>query len=365
MRMNVCFVALVLTSLLAAGEANAQPAPASDALTPIARSEVVQALGTSMRERYVFPQLGQKIATALAAKLKRGGYDAMTSTEALQAALTTDLRTLGKDSHLRVRFEPRFRPGPPPGAAPPPEEVAKMRAAMAERGFGIEGAQRLPGNVGYLNLRGFFPTAFAAPAISAAMTLLGGTSALIIDLRGNGGGDTQTVAYLLSHLFAEGHEHHLNDIYNRLDGSTRSYWTVSSVGQRYTKPVYVLTGPKTFSAGEHFAYDIKTQKRGTLIGEVTGGAANPGEYVPLTRGFVAFVPTGRLINPITKTNWEHVGVTPDMAAPSAEAMRVAYISAVKALAAAATNDEEHKELTEMAVRAQRGEIELPGNPSRP
>ncbi|MBC8119065.1 MAG: S41 family peptidase, partial [Burkholderiaceae bacterium] len=308
------FVAPVLAGLLS-GAASAQPEKAPEALTPVARSEIVQALGASMRTRYVFPELGQKVATALAAKLKRGGYDAITSPEALQAALTTDLRALGRDSHLRVRFEPRFRPGPPPGATPPPEELAHMRAAMAERGFGIDGVQRLPGNVGYLNLRGFFPTAFAAPSISAAMTLLGGTSALIVDLRGNGGGDTQTVAYLLSHLFAEGHEHHLNDIYNRLDGSTRSYWTVSSVGQRYTKPVYVLTGRKTFSAGEHFAYDIKTQKRGTLIGEVTGGAANPGEYVPLTRGFVAFVPTGRLINPITKTNWEHVGVTPDLAAP--------------------------------------------------
>ena len=239
-----------------------------------------------------------------------------------------------------------------------------MRAAMAERGFGIEGVQRLPGNVGYLNLRGFFPTAFAAPSISSAMTLLGGTSALIVDLRGNGGGEPQTVAYLLSHLFAEGDERHLNDIYNRLDGSTRSYWTVSSVGQRYTKPVYVLTGPKTFSGGEEFAYDIKTQKRGTLVGEVTGGGANPGEYVPLARGFIAFVPTGRSINPLTKTNWEHVGVTPDMAAPAAEAMRVAYVSAVTALAAAATDDEERKELTDMTVRAERGEVELPGNPSR-
>lgn len=364
MRKNVCLIAPVLASLLATGEVDAQPAPASEALTPIARSEVVLALGTSMRDRYVFPQLGQKIATALATKLKRGGYDAMTSPEALQAALTTDLRALGRDSHLRVRFQPQFRPGPPPGATPPPEELAQMRAAMAERGFGIDGAQRLPGNVGYLNLRGFFPTAFAAPSISAAMTLLGGTGALIVDLRGNGGGDPQTVAFLLSHLFAEGDERHFNDIYNRLDGSTRSYWTVPSVGQRYTKPVYVLIGPKTFSGGEEFAYDIKTQKRGTLVGEVTGGGANPGEYVPLARGFIAFVPTGRSINPVTKTNWEHVGVTPDMAATAAEAMRVAYVGAVKVLAAAATDDDERKELTDMAARAERGEVELPRNPSR-
>lgn len=131
MKMNFRFLVSVLASLLAGGEANAGSGLASDALTPVARSEVVRALGTSMRERYVFPELGRKIATALANKLKRGRYDPMTSPEALQAALTTDLRTLGRDSHLRERFEPRFRPGPLPGATPPPEAVAEMRAAMA------------------------------------------------------------------------------------------------------------------------------------------------------------------------------------------------------------------------------------------
>ncbi len=348
---------------LSAGEVNAQSVPKAEVLTGAARSEVVRALGANMRNRYVFKELGRTIAAALAGKLERGEYDALTTHEAFQTALTNDLRTLGRDSHLRVRFEPRFRPAPPPGAAPP-EELAQMRAAMAERGFGIEGVQRLPGNVGYLNLRGFFPTEFAAPSITAAMTLLGGTAALIVDLRGNGGGDPQAVAFLLSHLFAEGDERHLNDIYNRLDGSTRSYWTVSSVGQRYTNPVYVLTGPKTFSGGEEFAYDVKTQKRGTLVGEVTGGGANPGEYVALARHFIAFVPTGRSINPVTKTNWEHVGVAPDIAVPAAEALLVAYVKALKALAAATTDEDDRKDLTEMAASAERGDTTLPVNPAR-
>jgi C-terminal processing protease CtpA/Prc len=230
---------------------------------------------------------------------------------------------------------------------------------MAQRGFGITRVQRLAGNIGYLDIRGFFPTEFAAPAISAAMTLLSGTDALIIDLRSNGGGEPETVAYLLSHFFAEGDARHLNDIYNRLDGTTRSYWTVPSVGARYTPPIFVLTSHNTFSGGEEFAYDVKTQKRGTLVGEVTGGGANPGDYIPLARGFIAFIPTGRAINPITRTNWEHVGVTPDVAAPAADAMRLAYSTALKAVAAKASDAEERQELADTAARAERGEIELP------
>ena len=348
---------ILLAAVICAGNAAAQSAP--EALSPAARSEIVQALGAKLREQYVFPDVAKNVAAALTAKVRRGGYDAATTPEAFEAALTADLRALGKDSHLRVRFQPHFRPGPPPGSVPSPEEVAEMRKALAQRGFGIARVQRLAGNIGYLDVRGFFPTEVAAPAMDAAMTLLGGTDALIIDLRSNGGGEPETVAYLMSHFFAEGDARHLNDIYSRTDGSTRTYWTVPSVGARYSQPVYVLTSHTTFSGGEEFAYDIKTQKRGTLVGEVTGGGANPGDYLPLTRGFIAFIPTGRAINPITKTNWEHAGVAPDLTTPAADAMKVAYVTALKAVAAKSTDAEERQELTDTAARAERGEIELP------
>lgn len=348
---------VLLAAVICAGSAAAQSAP--ETLSPGAQSEIVQALGTKLREQYVFPDVAKTVAGALTAKLRRGGYEAATTPEAFEAALTADLRTLGKDSHLRVRFQPRFRPGPPPGTAPSPEDVAQMRSAMAQRGYGIARVQRLAGNIGYLDVRGFFPTEVAAPAISAAMTLLTGTDALIIDLRGNGGGEPETVAYLMSHFFAEGDARHLNDIYNRVDGTTRTYWTVPSVGARYSQPIFVLTSHNTFSGGEEFAYDVKTQKRGTLVGEVTGGGANPGDYLPLVRGFIAFIPTGRAINPVTKTNWEHVGVAPDLTASAADAMKVAYSAALKAVAAKISDAEERQELADTAARAERGEIDLP------
>jgi len=358
---------MLVAALFCAGNAAAQsapqtapqPAPQAEPLTPAARSEIIQALATKLRENYVFPEVAQTIATALTAKVRHGDYDAMATPEAFEAALTADLRALGKDSHLRVRFQPHFRPGPPPGSAPSPAEVAETRAEMAQRGYGISRVQRLAGNIGYLDIRGFFPTEFAAPAISGAMTLLGGSDALIIDLRNNGGGEPDTVAYLMSHFFAEGDARHLNDIYSRLDGTTRSYWTVPSVGTRYTLPIFVLTSHNTFSGGEEFAYDMKTQKRGTLVGEVTGGGANPGDYVPLARGFIAFVPTGRAINPITRTNWEHVGVAPDLAAPAADAIQVAYAAALKVVAARTTDAEDRQQLADIAARAERGEIDLP------
>jgi hypothetical protein len=359
MQTRMRFALILMAGLLLAEPVAAQTPPPSPTLTPAARSEIVTALAHRLRDEYVFPDVGKALAARLAAKLKAGGYDALSAADAFQTALTDDLRTFGKDSHLRVRFRPDFRPGPPPGAALTPEQAAEARAEMAAHGFGLNRIERLPGNVGYLDVRGFFPTEFAAPAISAAMTLLGGSDALILDLRNNGGGEPQTVAYLLSYFFAEGDERHLNDIYNRLDGTTHSYWTDRSVGTRYMGPIYVLTSHDTFSGAEECAYDLKTQKRATLVGETTGGGANPGDYVPLADGFIAFIPTGQSINPVTKANWEHVGVAPDVPASAGESLGVAYVAALKALAAKSADPDDRKDLMDTAERAGRNQIALP------
>jgi len=42
-----------------------------------------------------------------------------------------------------------------------------------------------------------------------------------------------------------------------------------------------------------------------------------------------FLPVGRAINPITKTNWEGTGVTPDTACPANQALKIAHIAAIK------------------------------------
>ena len=42
-----------------------------------------------------------------------------------------------------------------------------------------------------------------------------------------------------------------------------------------------------------------------------------------------FVPTGRAISPITKTNWEGTGVKPDVEVPADQALTVARLMALK------------------------------------
>ncbi|HJV21987.1 MAG TPA: S41 family peptidase [Holophagaceae bacterium] len=336
---------------------------AQDAPSPVTaaqRKGVVETLAKELKARYVFPEVADKVGQALTAKLTKGGYDGATTTQAFAEALSKDLREVGNDGHFRVRFDPSFKPGSDDEDKPPTkEEVAQARAFTARRGFGVAKVEQLPGNVGYLDVRGFGPTEFVGPAFTAALSLLSGTEALILDLRQNGGGDPESVAYLVSHFFGEGDARHINSIYNRPRNTTRQYWTTATVGVRYSNPVYVLTSGRTFSGGEECAYDFQTQKRAVLVGETTGGGANPGGAVALGHGFLAFVPTGRAINPITNTNWEHVGVKPDVAVPAAEALKAAHAAILKAILAKEQDADYRKRLEGILAKVEKGEAEVP------
>jgi len=189
-------------------------------------------------------------------------------------------------------------------------------------------ADRLAGDIGYLEVVAFPPPALFKPPVDKAMTALAGTRALIIDLRRNGGGSPAAVTYLVSWFVDGASPVHINDLVWRNPGTdtfrTESFYSVPTPGKYRGGPVYLLTSDDTFSGGEEFAYDMQTLKLATLVGAVTGGGANPGGPVPpIGDRFDMFLPAGRAQNPITRTSWEGVGVKPDVAAPVDTALDVA------------------------------------------
>jgi len=126
-------------------------------------------------------------------------------------------------------------------------------------------------------------------------------------------------------------------------------WTSDVVdGPRYgsTRKVYLVTSHDTFSAGEDFSYALKNLKRATLVGETTGGGAHPGQPRRLAEHFAAFVPSGRSISPITHTDWEGTGVSPDIQASADDALDVAHRLALKDALAVETDPEIRESLTE-------------------
>jgi hypothetical protein len=287
------------------------------------RQRVIDAAVAKLDSNYVFPEVSTKMAAALRARAKKGEYESVSNGIVFASLLTEHLQEVSRDKHLRVNFSPRRVPDRRPDAAPDPAQRERFRRAMASDNCGFVRAEHLPGNVGYLKFNFFGDPEVCGPTASAAMNFLANVDALIVDLRDNGGGSPDMVAYVSSYLFSK--RTHLNNLWTRRTNETREYFTTEVPGKRLgeDKPVYVLTSKRTFSGAEEFSYNLKNLKRATIIGETTGGGAHPVSGHKIDDHFTIGVPFARAINPISKTNWEGTGVEPDVKVAAGDALTTA------------------------------------------
>lgn len=332
---------VVAALVLAASAALAQmPEQADLTIDAATRTKVIDGVLKRLNDSYVFPETAKKMETSIRERVSNKEYDQITSAKAFATKLTEDLQAVSKDKHLRVRYSNNVIPERGPRREPTAEEREQEKRELTWMNHGFSKVERLPGNIGYLEFLNFMDPDLAADTVAAAMNFVNGTDALIIDMRQNGGGSPAMVALVCSYLFGP-EPVHLNDLYWREGNRTDEFWTKKEVaGKRYlNKDVYVLTSKRTFSGAEEFTYNLKNLKRATIIGETTGGGAHPGGGFRIDDHFGMFVPTGRAISPITKTNWEGTGVTPDVLVPADQALLTAQVMALKKTVTALPNPE--------------------------
>lgn len=311
----------VLVCLPVAAAGQARPGPVGMAvdqavpLTAAEKQDIVAKLVGTLRDRYVFPDVAEKAVAKVQAGLAAGDYALLDNPSAFATRLTADLAGVAHDKHMRVIS----LLAPPPGPIRP-----KPRGEG-----GVFRADRIAGGIGYIEVLGFPPPMIFKRAVDRAMASLAGSRALIVDVRRNGGGSPRSVAYLVSYLIAPGQP--INTIVSRTantnDYTRESFASEATPASFARVPIYVLTSKDTFSGGEEFAYDVQAFKRGTLIGEVTGGGANPVDMADLGHGMAVMIPIGRAENAVTGTNWEGRGVKPDIVVPAADALRMALTKA--------------------------------------
>lgn len=315
------------------GHAQSGPPQKDMTVDKAMRSEVVESIIANLNQSYVFPEKAAAMGKRLRAQLQHGDFDAITSADKLADTLTEALQRDSNDKHLEVRyFEHAIAQGDDQS------DSAENKAAELAEGkhfnFGINGVDRLKGDIGYIDLHQFGRPGMVATRIAAAMTLMSDTGALIIDLRHCGGGDPESVMLFASYLYDK--PTHLNDVYWRDENRTEQRWTTATIaGPRYgeARKLYLLTSSDTFSGCEDFAYALKNNKRAILVGETTGGGAHGGGPHRLDAHFMMFVPSGRPISPVTHTDWEDVGVVPDVQTSAKKALDVAQVAALKELIA--------------------------------
>ncbi len=337
MRNSVAF--LLLAACAVAPSAIAQPAPApavQQGLPSGAAAEVVRDLIKVVRANYVFSEKAPAVVQRLEQGLASGRY-ATDNPGALADRLTKDMyESSGNDGHMYINYRPAEAAAlgsPGPQRQPDP---AFFQQQMAGVNHGITELKVLPGNVRYMNIsQWFWDEKGATQAVyDDAMRFLRGGDAIIIDLRGNGGGNAAPVQYVASHFldpgrkmitFREGPDQVEEGVSRKVPG-----------GKISGKPLFVLVGPGSASASEEFAAHVKNFKLGTLIGKTTAGAGNPNGSFPVAHGFVASVSIGTAIHPVTNAGWEGTGIAPDRDVELPRSLDVAHLEALKAQLATAS-----------------------------
>jgi hypothetical protein len=319
-----------------------------DKLTPTLRQEIVLDIARLAREKYIFPEKGLETARAIQAHQEQGHYDEILEPHEFADRLTSDLRQVSNDQHWAVAYnsiltstlyaedEEQTEAG-----------LAQLKEHIYRTNFGIEKIEHLPGNIGYVDVRGFSWIGFpgAGDTIVAAMQLISHCDALIFDLRRNQGGEVETLQLYISY-FVKPEPKLYDAFYYRPSGETQQLWTMPYVpGNRMPEvPLYVLTSGVTVSGGEAFAYILKSMGRATVIGEATRGAAHTTDMETVQEHYQVEFPSGRSISPFTQGDWEGSGVLPDIVIPSERALQVAHLHALDRLIQASTDEPRKQEL---------------------
>lgn len=111
------------------------------------------------------------------------------------------------------------------------------------------------------------------------------------------------------------------------DQSREEQWTnpaLAGVETLYGVPLYIVTSRLVASAAEDFAYSLQARDRAVVVGGTTLGAAHTGmshyrDDLQLSFG----MPHSYVVNPLTGTDWEGVGIIPDVIANDYDALKTA------------------------------------------
>lgn len=279
--------------------------------------QVIDKASDSLSYYYVNLEMGNKIGEHLKKQELLGTFKNITHPDSLAKKVTKELRAVNGDLHLYLMHRPIKKEGSQP------QNIVRTKPLN----YSLTELKILENNIGYLKIQSFSNWDYyyeTRSAMTSAMKLLEDSNAIIFDVRGNRGGVPRLVAFLISYLFPP-ERIHLAEYTHRYQNSSYGMYTEETVpGKRLSDvPIYVLVNKRSASAAEEFAYFLKHQKRATIIGESTAGAGYGAMWHRLNDRFVISISSEEDINPVTKSNFEKVGVQPHIVVKSDEALQKA------------------------------------------
>ena len=328
--MRSCMQALTLAVGIAlslpafAGSIGSAVAPGGGAIDAgLVRESVIDTIA-QLNEVYVYPETARRVGIELRRRLDSGAYDRITSKQEFADRMSAELVELSRDGHMGVMVADD-------GA--PPTHVLQETDDRFRLNHGFQRVEVLEGNIGYLKINKFHQDDEAEQVADSALEFLDRTDALIIDLTECKGGSPELVRHVLSHFFADGTS--LWSIINRDGETVHEAVAKKGVGSGRFKrdfPLFVLTGPDTASAAELFAYTLQSYRKARTVGKGTVGIAHLVGAQAINEHFIGRFSTYRNTNPVTDTDWEGVGITPDHPATLEDSLNTAIRMAGESIA---------------------------------
>jgi len=298
-------------ALTTAGLSAQQQPSEGPVLDAASRALAVESVASVVEENYPWPDTARMIADHVRKQHASNMYDTIPTFAELARALTRDLRAINGDLHLAVHGGSSGAPGPMALVSP------------EDRPTGVELFERLDGHVGYLKLNQLIAGDRSFHAVAEALDFLDGTDAMVLDLRGIPGGNTQMSNFLVSH-FLPPDVLSLNAV-SQATGETTSHHTLIEVPgpRRLDVPLYVLVDRGSASAAEHVPFVLQNFGRATIVGERTVGAGRNNVFFPAELGLRVSLSTTRVYDPLSGREWERSGIVPDIVTTSEEALTAA------------------------------------------
>lgn len=306
------------------------------------KDKTIEIVNQLLTDYYVFPEVAIETKRHLNALNRNGHFNKYQELDSFIDELSNNIYKITKDRHLSVTRR----------SVSDRNNIEKdpltrwINERMEEREFfrqynaNFKEVKKLKGNIGYLDLRGFYGLDYGRETADQVMSLLAKSDAIIIDLRNNSGGRGSMSDYLVSYFFKE--PVITSKTVKRTGDNTfeeKIYKSSKIVGGRRMPdvPLYILTSNKTFSAAEGFTYALKVYNRATIIGQKTKGGANPGDLISINDELQIFVSDVAVTHPLTDDSWEGVGIQPDIDITSEQALDTALVIARSAAKKFKTN----------------------------
>lgn len=286
----------------------------------ISDKEIDAAINTMAKliaDNYVFPEKGNAIAKALLQESKKGTFNGLNSWKRFDSATTTFLQRTSHDGHLYVRTDPdivkqlrtKDTTGTSTSETQPGKDPFFYGAGPMKKNYGFRKVEIFDNNIGYIKLAEICISGQSLPTLYAAMKFVANTSALIIDLRDNGGGGSDTGAVIES-FFLPANKPLLE--FKSRSGQANLEKTVEWLKEKkYENPLFIIVNGGTASAAEALAFSLQHNKRAKIIGQRSAGGAHMNSWYPVNDQVFVSVSTAAPTIPGTEVSWEQRGVQPD------------------------------------------------------